>query len=101
MKLSYHFVLFFAYFSALSTSSYIIGSSRFVKVPLPLFRESLVSTMELVQTLASTMSQIYGDVDDDGPNLNVSIPHCANLLRETAGVLSWTLAAINQEYSQG
>lgn len=58
-----------------------------------------MSTMELVQKVISTMSQIHGD--DDDPYLNVTIPHCANLLGETVGVLNWTLSSINQEYSQG
>ncbi|XP_024188023.1 pectinesterase/pectinesterase inhibitor PPE8B-like [Rosa chinensis] len=109
MKLSDSFYLFFTCFIALSINSHArsssnIGSSRFVKVPLPLFRESLVSTMELVQSVASTMSLIHGDIDDnddDGPNLNVSLPHCAYLLGETAGVMNWTLSAINQQYTQG
>ncbi|KAM5561612.1 hypothetical protein ABKV19_022286 [Rosa sericea] len=112
MKLSDRFNLFFTCFIALSINSHArsssnIGSSRFVKVPLPLFRESLVSTMELVQNVASTMSLIHGDIDDDdeddddGPNLNVSLPYCAYLLGETAGVMNWTLSAINQQYTQG
>ncbi|XP_062003377.1 probable pectinesterase/pectinesterase inhibitor 32 [Rosa rugosa] len=61
--------------------------------------------MELVQSVASTMSLIHGDIDDnddDGPNLNVSLPqYCAYLLGETAGVMNWTLSAINQQYTQG
>ncbi|KAM5559652.1 pectinesterase [Rosa sericea] len=103
MKFSYHSILLFTYLSALfinphASPSYTV-TSRITKVPLPLFKDSLVSTIELVQNVTSTMSQIHGD-DGDDPYLNVTIQHCANFLGETAGVLNWTLSLINQEYTK-
>ncbi|XP_050383801.1 pectinesterase-like [Argentina anserina] len=58
--------------------------------------------MELVQNVASTMSRIHDDIDDDnGPNLKVSLLYCVNLLDESAAVMNWTLSAINQQSTLG
>ncbi|ONI04864.1 hypothetical protein PRUPE_6G344600 [Prunus persica] len=96
---SCHFIFFIICLSALSKTPF----ANIINVPLPVFRNSLHSTMELVQNVASVIPRIrvYADAQDDHDdhdrNLNIAISHCADVLGSTYEALNWSLSAIHHD----
>ncbi|KAM1336764.1 hypothetical protein ACFX13_041801 [Malus domestica] len=90
MKSPYqYFIVFIVCFCPLSTNS-----STLIKVPLPVFKNSLEKTMDVVLNVASTMSHMHVE-KHDGQNAKIAIPYCADLLGSTAQVLNWSLSTIH------
>ncbi|KAM1038991.1 hypothetical protein ACFX13_034328 [Malus domestica] len=110
MKLPCRFIFFTICLCALSmnTCASSIGS-HYKNVPSPVLERSLDSTMELVQNVASAMSNIHMYVDpdadadageDDDRNLKIAISHCGYVLGSTYEAMNWSLSTIHQDYKQ-
>lgn len=58
--------------------------------------------MELVQNVASAMSNIHmyadpdADAEDDDRNLKIAISHCRYVLGSTYEAMNWSLSTVHQ-----
>lgn len=90
---TYHFIIFIICLCHLSTNPSASNiTSNLIKVPLPVFKQSLEKTIEVVQNVSSTMSTLHVDHDQNSIN---AISYCSDLLGSTAHALNWSLSTIH------